>query len=126
MIGYTTVILLSWAAFIAVWVVLAFQVKRDIRGSRASLWFLRGMLLRILIVGAVALVVAFFARNSVHYGGIPSEFQSLFLVSPLLGWIGAVLSVLGIGIAIWARLYLGRNWSGAPAIKEDHQLVTSV
>jgi protein-S-isoprenylcysteine O-methyltransferase Ste14 len=25
--------------------------------------------------------------------------------------------------AVWARVYLGRNWSSAPTIKEGHQLI---
>ena len=39
--------------------------------------------------------------------------------------IGVILCAAGIAIAIWARVYLGRNWSGTPSIKEGHELVTS-
>jgi len=46
------------------------------------------------------------------------------VVGPLAA-VGAVLCVLGIGIAVWARVYLGRNWSPAPALKHGHELVTS-
>ena len=40
-------------------------------------------------------------------------------------WIGAVVSVLGISFAIWARVYLGSNWSSSVTIKRDHELITS-
>lgn len=39
-------------------------------------------------------------------------------------WIGAVVSVLGLGFAIWARAYLGSNWSSPVTIKRDHELIT--
>jgi protein-S-isoprenylcysteine O-methyltransferase Ste14 len=39
-------------------------------------------------------------------------------------WIGAVVSVLGIGFTIWARVYLGSNWSSPVTIKRDHELIT--
>jgi protein-S-isoprenylcysteine O-methyltransferase Ste14 len=39
-------------------------------------------------------------------------------------WIGAVVSVLGLGFAIWARVVLGSNWSRSVTIKRDHELIT--
>ena len=37
---------------------------------------------------------------------------------------GLVLTCIGVGFAIWARLSLGRNWSGTvTTIKEDHTLI---
>jgi len=43
----------------------------------------------------------------------------------LLGYIGLALTVGGIAFAIWARFYLGRNWSGRVTIKKDHELIRS-
>lgn len=37
--------------------------------------------------------------------------------------IGAILVVVGLGFAIWARYHIGRNWSGVITVKEDHTLV---
>jgi protein-S-isoprenylcysteine O-methyltransferase Ste14 len=39
-------------------------------------------------------------------------------------WIGAVVNVLGLGFAVWARVYLGSNWSRSVTIKRDHELIT--
>lgn len=36
---------------------------------------------------------------------------------------GVALTALGIGLAIWARLYIGQNWSSAPSVKIGHELV---
>jgi protein-S-isoprenylcysteine O-methyltransferase Ste14 len=38
-------------------------------------------------------------------------------------WIGLVLTALGVGISIWARVSLGTNWSGMVTLKQDHELV---
>ena len=35
------------------------------------------------------------------------------------------MTALGIGLAIWARVFIGRNWSPRPAMKENHELVTT-
>jgi protein-S-isoprenylcysteine O-methyltransferase Ste14 len=36
---------------------------------------------------------------------------------------GLALTVAGLGLAVWARLALGGNWSGRITFKENHQLV---
>jgi protein-S-isoprenylcysteine O-methyltransferase Ste14 len=33
------------------------------------------------------------------------------------------LTALGIAFAIWARFYLGQNWSSAPTVKVGHELI---
>jgi protein-S-isoprenylcysteine O-methyltransferase Ste14 len=42
----------------------------------------------------------------------------------LFGVIGVAVNVTGVAFAIWARLVLGRNWSGlVMTVKEQHELV---
>ena len=36
---------------------------------------------------------------------------------------GILLTAAGIAFAIWARFYLGQNWSSAVSIKVGHQLI---
>ena len=38
-------------------------------------------------------------------------------------FVGIALVVVGLLFTIWARLYLGRNWSGVVTLKKDHELV---
>ncbi len=38
--------------------------------------------------------------------------------------VGAVLTLVGLLFTVWARIYLGRNWSGEATIKADHELIT--
>jgi protein-S-isoprenylcysteine O-methyltransferase Ste14 len=43
-----------------------------------------------------------------------------------VGVIGLALDLVGVGVAIWARLTLGTNWAGmVMTIKQDHELVQS-
>ena len=47
-----------------------------------------------------------------------------FLPQTLIGyWLGLLMVVLGLAFAVWARAYLGRNWSGTVTVKEDHELI---
>lgn len=45
-------------------------------------------------------------------------------VNKLLFWIGAIITAGGLYFSMWARRYLGKNWSQAVTIKEDHELIT--
>jgi protein-S-isoprenylcysteine O-methyltransferase Ste14 len=49
----------------------------------------------------------------------------LFPDVPKVWMTGLLLTAVGIGIAIWARLSLGSNWSGMVTLKQDHELVSS-
>jgi protein-S-isoprenylcysteine O-methyltransferase Ste14 len=49
---------------------------------------------------------------------------------PLAHWrvwgaIGVVVNLAGLLFTVWARIHLGRNWSGTVTLKEDHELITS-
>jgi len=39
------------------------------------------------------------------------------------GILGLALAICGMAFAVWARISLGRNWSGIAAVKQDHELV---
>ena len=115
------VIITSWAAFILVWLGLSFFVKRDVRGGR----FARAYRVRMLVIAILVVVIVRSLRH--HESARHHLAKSLVFFSPslLLAWIGAGLTALGIAVAIWARLHLGRNWSASPAMKEGHELVTT-
>lgn len=40
-------------------------------------------------------------------------------------WIGAGLTAAGLLFSVWARVHIGRNWSGTVTLKEGHELITS-
>ena len=123
--NYGTVILSSWAAFLFVWGITAFGVKRDVRrGALASVWS-SAWPLRFVVA---LLLVAMLLRSGLRARRQPGVFSGrllLFLPSPALGWVAAAIVVIGICVAVWARLVLGRNWSPRPSMKEQHELVTT-
>jgi protein-S-isoprenylcysteine O-methyltransferase len=55
------------------------------------------------------------------------HFLSLVVVphSTAMNVAGLVLTASGLALAIWARVTLGRNWSGTVTFKENHELVQS-
>ena len=46
-----------------------------------------------------------------------------FPETPAVLWAGVLLTALGVGTSVWARLSLGANWSGMVTLKKGHELV---
>src|SRR5271157_2340883 len=38
--------------------------------------------------------------------------------------VGTLICLLGVGLAIWARSVLGKNWSGRVMLQKEHHLIT--
>ncbi len=121
---YGTVILSSWAAFLIVWAVTAFGVKRDVRrDGSASVW---SSAWPVRVVVGLLLILMLLRSGRPHTPPVVFSGRALaFVPSPALGWTAAAIVVVGIGFAIWARFTLGKNWSPRPSMKERHELVTS-
>ena len=47
------------------------------------------------------------------------------VTSPVLQGVGMALFLTGLGLAVWARVHLGRNWGTPMSEKVDAELVTS-
>jgi protein-S-isoprenylcysteine O-methyltransferase Ste14 len=106
-----SLITIFWIAFVVYWLVSAIGVKPNVRGGSWA----RGAGIRILITVAVVLLLQ--ASSSWRVFSYTFDFGVQVL--------GVALCGVGIAFAIWARMHLGRNWSGTPSIKEEHELVTS-
>lgn len=57
------------------------------------------------------------------YGVMPREQPVLWRVGPALGWAMVALTAAGIAFAWWARIALGRLWSGGVERMEAHRVV---
>ena len=55
-----------------------------------------------------------------HFGFAHSRFLP---DSVIYLWIGLTMTFAGVMFAIWARVTLGRNWSGIVTVKRDHELI---
>jgi protein-S-isoprenylcysteine O-methyltransferase Ste14 len=49
--------------------------------------------------------------------------QRLFPWSPWQFWVAAIITAAGMLFTVWARIHIGRNWSGVVTIKEGHELI---
>lgn len=93
-----------WAVFWMYWLISAFSAKAS-TGPRRSGW-LPVVLLSFLLLRA-------------FHG------ESLTIHSPVLKVFGLVVVLLGLGLAVWARVYLGRNWGMPMTQRAEPELVTS-
>lgn len=98
-----------WAAFIVIWLVAAIFNKRSSAQAPWRSWVAR--------VAIIALLVG------IRLHGGPN-WRSGAIAGPVQQWSGATLVALGLGFALWARAYLGRNWGMPMSLRAGHELVT--
>jgi protein-S-isoprenylcysteine O-methyltransferase Ste14 len=99
-------ILAAWVVFWVYWLVSAAGAKQGSRSRRT-----RPPGLFIAVLGVVLLRIFRGDQLTVH--------------SPILRAVGVVLFASGLGLAVWARIYLGRNWGMPMTQKDEPELVTS-
>jgi len=102
------VILVCWVAFWAYWLIAAAGAKPG-----QSNWT-RFAGIRI----GVVLLVLLLLRGRAFKGLKAAN-------NPWLLGIGLAVFLLGLALAIWARVYLGRNWGTPMSQKDDPELVTT-
>ena len=103
------VIFVCWVAFWIYWLAASVGVKSGRFGWR------RFAGARVAILLIVLLLVRLRVFKNDH--GVTGN--------PWLQGIGLVIFLLGLALAIWARIYLGRNWGMPMTEKKDPELVTT-
>jgi len=101
-----------WISWVVYWLLASWGVKRTERreplGSR---------LLHVLpLLFAVALLWG-------HRVPVALLNERIFPWAPWEFWIAALVIALGLLFTVWARVHIGRNWSGVVTLKEGHELV---
>src|SRR5258708_3916333 len=106
--------LIPWYVFIDYWLIASLSVKRTKTRERSAD--------RLVTVVVVVLAYELLFANWLRVGILRQRFvpQEVWI-----GWAGIVLTCLGVGIAIWARYWIGQNWSARVTLKEDHRLIRS-
>jgi len=112
---FQSIIPALWLAFMVYWAISAFSAKRSLG---ITPWWRQGLLRG----GIVVLIVA--ALHFTGAGGWLRTVRAYQAHSIVLGAIGAAVVLLGLGLAVYARIYLGRNWGMPMSRKEEPELVT--
>ena len=102
----TTFVVAGWVAFWLYWLIAAATAKAGSRNQRSR--------------PAALLIIVVFVLLRLLRGT-----DSLMVHSLPVQIVGLVLFVAGLGLAVWARIYLGRNWGMPMTEKEEPELVTS-
>jgi protein-S-isoprenylcysteine O-methyltransferase Ste14 len=110
---YRHLIAALWLAWALYWLVGAFNTKvtqrRETLGSRLAY--------------VLPLIVAAVLLGWRHLPWGPLLAMRLWPRSLALYWTGVALLTAGLLFAVWARVHLGRNWSGSVTVKEGHELI---
>ena len=99
-----------WYVLGLVWLVMWFGMKRAKRSETA--WE--------RLQHVVPVLVAFWLLFERQW---PLLDLRLYPEAPGVLWAGVLVTTLGVGIGVWARLSLGTNWSGMVTLKKDHELI---
>jgi protein-S-isoprenylcysteine O-methyltransferase Ste14 len=102
---------LSWAAY---WWAMSRNVKATVRHETVGS--------RLMHIVPLALAMGLLWRPNVSVSLLD---QRVLPRAAWAFWIGAVVTLFGLLFSVWARAYLGRNWSGTVTVKENHELITS-
>lgn len=101
-----TSISVIWTAFGLYWLIAAAGAKRSVNANRL-------LAPRLVFASIAILLLRVFTAPALH------------VAAPVLGALGAALLLAGLGLAVWARIYLGRNWGMPMTQRAEPELVTS-
>jgi protein-S-isoprenylcysteine O-methyltransferase Ste14 len=104
-----------WLLFVVYWGISALGAKRNLGDTE---WW-RQSLLRFCVVALA--VIAFRFAGIGHALRLAQAYQRHSII---LGATGTLCVLLGVGVALYARVYLGRNWGMPMSRKENPELVT--
>ena len=106
--------LIPWYGFAAYWAISALGVNRT--KAREKSWD-RLATLVVVIVACNLLFSNWMRIGRLRLRFVPEE--------AWIGWLGVVLTSVGVATSIWARYHLGVYWSARVTLKEGHQLIRS-
>ncbi len=112
--AHAYLILGLWLLWMAIWLLSAGVTKKNVRReSLAS---------RLSYTVPLWIAAWLLVSRRLPWAALNERFV------PLAEWpfvVGTALVVLGLAFAVWARVFLGRNWSAAVTLKQGHELIRS-
>jgi protein-S-isoprenylcysteine O-methyltransferase Ste14 len=115
---YFAIINIGWLLLALVWFVSALFAKRS---TRAPSWRKQIAVRLIAALAIITIVRGMGGRRALARAVI----HAATAANPALHITGVVVFAIGILFAIWARVYLGRNWGVPMSLRQGHELVTS-
>jgi len=103
-----------WIGYLIYWWTMAVNVKVTLRTESPLSRIARSV---SMMLAALLLILPKWPFLFLDLNFLPQ--------SNLSFWAGSAITAGGLGFSIWARLFLGKNWSQAVTIKADHKLITS-
>jgi protein-S-isoprenylcysteine O-methyltransferase Ste14 len=108
------IIYLLWMAIFLLWAITALTSKETVRSrsegaSRMAVW---------------VVWLAWWLLFTHGFGNEKLAFRFLSITKSA-SVAGLAITVAGLGLSVWARFHLGRNWSGLIQVKEGHELMRS-
>ncbi len=110
---YHKILYSLWGLFFAYWFISSLF-------NRSSAARKEPLLSRILYLALLGLAIALIAFDPLILGPLLGR---LYPEGIAVGLVGLVITLAGLGFAIWARIHLGRYWSARVALSPDHQLI---
>jgi protein-S-isoprenylcysteine O-methyltransferase Ste14 len=111
---YTVAAYWSWVVLFLVWLPGYFLRKPAVRRPHRG----RQLATTALLIGGYFLLLS--QRRFATIGPLAAQITPRV---PLLGQIGLAVDLVGVSLAVWARLTLGTNWSGIGTVQRGHELV---
>jgi protein-S-isoprenylcysteine O-methyltransferase Ste14 len=109
-----TLIVALWIVWLVVWTAAAFFVKRTQRKEPLG----RMLLERLPVVAGLMVLIR-------PHWLLPALSRRFIAEGPGIALAALLLVIAGMLFAYWARVHLGRNWSGEVMVKVGHTLITS-
>lgn len=100
-----------WCVFWAYWLISARTNKKGFKGGRT----VQSMGVRVVVLIALIILLRLSGLHESHL-----SFHGTVLV-----WIGLLIQIVGLVLAVWARVYIGTNWGMPMTQRVNHELVTT-
>lgn len=115
MFPFDKVIAACWVIFWLYWLVSALGSKKN---AKSNIKQFVGIRLGLIVLAAI--LASLLNKQSYSF-----QNRSLTANNQVVLTVGLIMFLSGLFLAVWARIYLGKNWGMPMTRKQDPELVTS-
>jgi protein-S-isoprenylcysteine O-methyltransferase Ste14 len=118
-------IYLPWDVWAVTWIIAALWANRTVKRPQIG----REIVYRIIALSGFVLLLGGALRwhdGHFQFAAFPGILGTQYWMAPLaVNWAMVGVATFGFVFAWWARIHLGRLWSGRITRKEDHRIIDS-